>query len=122
MSTVFTEGRHAGEHLVSEANGNLSRDVVTVTGGDYAPGTVLGQITASKKFTQLAPSASDGSQNAVAILFDTALAASADVSQVVHARSCEVNDLCLTWPAGITDSQKATALAALVTKQIIVRA
>lgn len=122
MSTVFTEGRHAGEHLVSEANGNLSRDVVTITGGDYQPGTVLGQITASKKFTQLTIGASDGSQNAIAVLFDTALAASADVSQVVHARACEVNDLCLTWPAGITEVQKAAAIAALVAKQIIVRA
>ena len=47
--TEFAEGFHTGEHLVSEANGYRSREVGTITGGDYAPGTVLGQITVGAK-------------------------------------------------------------------------
>ena len=42
--TVLTERRHAGGYLVSEANGMRSREVGTITGGDYEAGTVLGQI------------------------------------------------------------------------------
>lgn len=43
--TVVTEGRHAGEHLISEGNGHVSRDAIVVaSGADLDPGTVLGQI------------------------------------------------------------------------------
>lgn len=43
--TVFTEPVHAGEHLVSEANGNRSRSVVTITGGDFSAATVLAKAS-----------------------------------------------------------------------------
>lgn len=44
--TTFTEGNHTGEHVVSEANGTLSRELVTlVTGNNLGAGTVLGKIT-----------------------------------------------------------------------------
>jgi hypothetical protein len=42
--TVLTEKRHAGGYLVSEANGMRSREVGTITGGNYEAGTVLGKI------------------------------------------------------------------------------
>jgi len=45
-TTVFNEPIRAGEFLVSEANGNRSRDVgALLTGTKYIAGTVLGQIT-----------------------------------------------------------------------------
>lgn len=45
--TILTEGRHVGEFLVSEAEGTLSREEVTVTqaGAPIVSGTVLGKIT-----------------------------------------------------------------------------
>jgi hypothetical protein len=43
--TVYEEGLHTAEYLVSEANGYLSRDTATVTGGVYEAGTVLGKLT-----------------------------------------------------------------------------
>jgi hypothetical protein len=44
--TIFTEGRHAGEFIVSEANGLLSREAVTVNVGEsLVAGQVLGKIT-----------------------------------------------------------------------------
>jgi hypothetical protein len=42
--TVLTERRHAGGYLVSEANGMRSREIGTISGGDYEAGTVLGKI------------------------------------------------------------------------------
>jgi hypothetical protein len=208
--TVFSEPVHAGEHLVSEANGNRSRSVVTVTGGDYSAATVLGQetlgsaaaaakaggntgdgtisaitvasaakegvykvrftsatkfgvedpdgfniskgstgaayaddvgftITAgatpfaaddgfditvsagSQKYTQYDPTASNGVQKAAAILFAGAKASAADISATVHDRACEVNGLVLIWPDGVTDQEKATAIADLAKRDVIVR-
>lgn len=44
--TTLTEGQHAGEFIVSEANKTRSREPVTVLSGqDLAAGAVLGQIT-----------------------------------------------------------------------------
>lgn len=43
--TSYTEPTRPGECLVSEANGSLSREAVTIAAGaDLAPGTVLGRI------------------------------------------------------------------------------
>ena len=121
MSTVLTETNHTGEHLVSEANGHRSREVGTITGGKFQAGTVLGQITASKKWTILAPAATDGSQTAAAVLFEGCDATSVDQSRTLHVRSCEVNGLVIVWPAGITNPQKTAAVASLAAAGIIVR-
>lgn len=45
--TTLTEGTHAGEFLVSESPGTLSREVVTILSGSgvISAGMVLGQIT-----------------------------------------------------------------------------
>lgn len=44
--TVFTEGRHAAEGLMSEANFHRSRDTITILSGSgvLKPGTVLGAV------------------------------------------------------------------------------
>jgi hypothetical protein len=50
--TVLTQGNQTGEFLLSEADGQLSRENVTVTvaGAVALPsGTVLGKITATGK-------------------------------------------------------------------------
>jgi hypothetical protein len=43
---VFTEGRHAAEFILSEANFHRSRDTITIASGEgvLAPGTVVGRI------------------------------------------------------------------------------
>lgn len=43
---VFTEGRHAGEHILSEADSNFSRDAIVVASGQgrLAAGSVLGAV------------------------------------------------------------------------------
>ena len=45
-ATILTERMHAGEYLISEAPGSLSREVGLITGAnDLAAGTVLGKQT-----------------------------------------------------------------------------
>lgn len=45
--TVLNEGKHTGEFLLSEGNGSISRETVTISSAAAAlvPGTVLGKIT-----------------------------------------------------------------------------
>lgn len=124
-TTVLNDAIRPGAYIVSEANASRSREVVVIAGGvaaDYNPGTVLGQITASKKFTILTPGATDGSQNAAAIYygFGDALA-NGDLRAAAHVRDMEANGLFLTWPAGITAPQLSAAMAALTALGILVR-
>lgn len=112
--TVLTDGRHTAEHIASEANGTRSREVVTlVTGQNLPAGAVLGKITASGKYTAVAPAANDGSEVAVAVLFDNVNATAADKPAVISARDTEVEAVALTWPVGISGPNKATALGQL---------
>lgn len=120
--TTILEGRHPGEHISSEANGTRSRGVVTIASGqNLGPGTVLGKITASGKFVQLAPAASDGSEAAAAVLYDDVDATAADRPGVVHLRDAEIKSAALVWPAGITTNQKTTALGQLAALGLIAR-
>lgn len=114
--TVYLEDTHAGEFLVSEANGGLSRETITVISGqDLAAGTVLGLITASGKYTILAPGASDGSEVAAGVLYDAVDASTGDALGVAVVRLAEVNSAELVWPDGISAGQKATAGTQLAT-------
>lgn len=118
----INEGRHTGEHIISEANGTRSRDVVTlIEGQNLGAGTVLGRITASGKYTILAPAASDGSEAAAAVLYDAVDATAGDLPAVVHQRDCEVALGKLTWPGGITGGQTTTALNQLRALGVIAR-
>lgn len=214
--TILTEGRYAAEYLVSEGNGTISREVVTLASGqDLVAGTVIGKAsdgthkaltrralagTASKvsgngngtlsavtlgddalvgdyiltctaaaaaagTFSVVAPDGTaldpltvavaytsdhinltiaDGSTDwaagavvkvAVAeasgdlaneqvpagILFDNVDASLAAKKAVITARMAEVNGYALTWPRGMTDTNKAEALAALASLDIVVR-
>lgn len=120
--TVLTEGRHTAEYILSEANGFRSREVGTLlAGNNLTPGTVLARITASGKLTVLTPGASDGSQTAFGVLYDSVNATGADKPAVYTARDAEVKALALTWPAGISAPNKTAAITALAALGIIVR-
>ncbi|MEI9402311.1 head decoration protein [Mesorhizobium argentiipisi] len=214
MSTVLTEGRRIGAHIISESAGETggmrSREVGVLTGNvKFLNGTVLGQVgvgaavaaanggntgnatisavttgagaksgvykvdftaatkfdvtdpdgfkiksgatgaayaddlgftitagatpmvagdgftitvaAGTKKFKKLDPAAGDGSQNAAAILFGDVDATTADQKAVLTVRESEVSDFELVWPVGISDTNKAAAIAALGKKGIIVR-
>jgi hypothetical protein len=77
--TELQEGRYAGEFVVSEGNGRISRETMTVLSGQsLQAGAVLGKVTASGKYKALNPAASDGSQAAAGVLYDAVDASGAD--------------------------------------------
>ncbi len=120
--TVFTEGRHTAEFLVSEANGHRSREAITVaSGADLQAGTVVGKLTSGGQYKAITPGTSDGAQNAAGVLFKGTRTASATEEGTIIARDAEVNGAHLVWPNGISDGNKNTAIAALAALGIIVR-
>ena len=68
--TIKKEPIHAGEFLLSEGAGNISRESINVAAGPaLEPGQILGLVTATGEFAPYSPTAEDGSETAVAILF-----------------------------------------------------
>jgi len=121
--TTLTETPHAGEFLVSEANGTLSREVVTIASGSgvVPAGLVLGKITASGKYKPYDDDNADGSETAVCLAYDTVDATSADKKAVVIFRNAEVRASAILWAATNDATDKANGLADLVAKNIIAR-
>jgi len=119
---VQAEPNYLGDWLKFEEDNNYSRDEVTVASGqNLAAGTVVGVITASGKVTQLAPGASDGSQNAAGVLLNAVDASTGDKPGVIIARHAVCSDKGLVWPASITDPQKSTAISQLKALGVLVR-
>ena len=67
--TVFTEGRHTAEHILSEASGMRSRENITVLSGqDLAAGTVLGKVvTGSAVAAAVAGNTGNGAMGAITV-------------------------------------------------------
>lgn len=64
------ESMHAGEFLLSEGPGTISREAINVAAGPaLEPGQILGLVTATGEFAPYQPTAEDGSENAIAILY-----------------------------------------------------
>ena len=116
--TVFEEGRHAGEFLLSEANFHRSREKVTIKSGSgvVEAGTVLGIVTADKKY---AKSGSDsvtgfaGAEVAKAINIHRVDASTSDIDVSAIVRDAEVNGFCIEYDASADKVKKATELASV---------
>lgn len=114
---MLTEQKRAGEFLIAEGNGSISREKVVVASGSgvLVPGTVMGKVTATGKYKAYDNAdATTGLGTAAAVLYNEVDATAADVEAVVIVRHAEVDEALLT---GINADGKAD-LAAL---QIIVR-
>lgn len=131
---------NAGTFQLRDPNGNVvvfdTADVITVGGGaftsdqlgitiadgatDFSVGDTYTIAVTGGKYTQLAPSGTDGSQIAAGILYGAIDASSADTACTVFARSGEVTDGEITWPS-ITAAQKTAAKAALGAAGILFR-
>lgn len=121
------EGPRALAFLLSEGNGQISREVVTIASGSgvLEPGTLLGQITANKKYSG-SPNAlvvgKEGAETARAVLAYGVDATSADVEAVIIKRVAEVKTPMLVFDASVNDAAKrATKLAQLADATIIAR-
>lgn len=127
MLDIKTEGPRNLAFVLSEGNGKISRDVVTIAAGagKLEPGTLLGIITASKKYTS-SPSAEvvgiEGAEVAKAILAYGVDATSADVEAVVISRQAEVKEPMLIFHSSVDNANKRTAkLGQLAAVAIIAR-
>ena len=122
--TMLTEGKHTGGFLVWEVLRDYTRETVTIASGagKLEAGTVLGRITTGGKYTSFAPGASNGSQHASGILWDSVDASAADAPAVILLRGpAIVNRQDLVWPDGATEAQITTATTALASIGIILR-
>lgn len=119
-----TDALGTGAFIKSEANGERSRDQITIASGAGAlvPGTVLGKITASGKFGLYDNDAADGRQTAAALLYAAVDATSADAIGVGVVRDAEVFLDRLTWGAAVTtQAEKDAAVVELAAAGIITR-
>lgn len=119
MTDTFTEGRHAAEFILDEANGQRSRENVTLAASQtITPGMVL---IAGEAWVAASAVPGTGDDVCIAIYGVTTAAGETTTKTAVIARDAEVNGNCLEWPADATDANIATAVAVLAEKGIIVR-
>ncbi len=114
---ALTEITHAGEFLLAEGNGSISRAEITIAAaaGAMVAGTVLGKITASGKYIAYDDAGTDdGRRTAAGILYASVPDSAADQPAVAIVRHAEVSQGELTG----YDAAAGVELAAL---QIIVR-
>ena len=122
MGTVYTEPKHAGEFLKSEANGSRSRENIMVTGGaEVGACTVLGRITDSGLYKPLDLAASDGTENAAAVLYAAVDASFEDAMGAGIVRDAELIGDVLDWPEGIDDAAKTAQIKKLALQGLITR-
>lgn len=118
----YAEPNYISDVILFEEETEYSRDKVTIISGqNLAIGTVVGKITASGKYTILAPAAIDGSEVAAGIMTAAVDASAGDAVGVIIAREAIAIDSGLVWPGGITGGEITTATGQLKTATIIVR-
>lgn len=114
--------------LVREVDPEISRETITVLAGDEADrellmGTVVAKITTGGKVIALTPGASDGSQTAWGVILqDVTAPDGVDATGLAFANGpVLLRAEAIIWPAGISDANKAAAIAALAAKLIKIR-
>lgn len=122
-----TEGARNLGFMLSEAEAGRSRDVVTVASGEgkLAPGTVLGEITASGKYAVSANASvtgSEGAETATAVLAYAVDATSADAEAVAITRAAQVIASELIYDSSVDNATKTAAkIDQLETVGVVVR-
>ena len=122
-----TEPLHTGGFIVSEANGNRSREVATVVSGQNLGVGEVVQLDANGKLT-----AADGIPNSDDAELDTAVvgimhaaidASAGDIVNAVYiARDAEVNDADITYPDETSPgTEKDQTVASLLLLGIVTR-
>lgn len=125
--SVFQNTIRTGGFLPSESNFARSRNEETIEGGSggagpMMPGTVLGKVTATGKYVPSPATGTDGSQIAIAILYDEVDARVGDIVAAVIERSAEVRAEELVYDASVvTELQQYEKWAQLSAVDIQVR-
>lgn len=93
MATALYNTPRLKPFVISEASNQRSRDevVVSQTGAAIVSGTVLGKVTASGEYVPYDNAASDGSQTAAGVLYQTLPAKTGVSKAVIFNADCELN-------------------------------
>lgn len=118
--TTLNEGKTPGDWLHYEADAHYSRDAVTFAAGALIEsGTVVGQVTATKKFVPCVETATDGSQVARGICLTKVYADTVDRPGVVVSSHATVHRAGLTFDASFdTTAKRDAAMAELLSNGI----
>ena len=113
---VFTEGRHTAEFLLTEADGNLSRDIAIIAKGParLSAGTVLTYLNGKYDVAAI-------EQPAHAVLYAHVDPTLNDVPATIISRSAELIGEALIFAPDITQNERATQIAQLANYHLIVR-
>lgn len=122
---TFTEGRHATEGLLSEAEFHRSRDNITIAAGAglILPGQVLGKVTASGKYVPSANASITGEEgaevaNAIALYGCDATTEDQKISAIT--RDAQWNGHTLSYDPTVNDAPKKAVKAAQLAAQGII--
>lgn len=123
---TFNEPVRGLEFLISEANGQLSREQVTLTAsqGALLPGTVMAKVTGTGNYVPYdddANGATPGTGVAAGILCYAAPDSASTQIVTIIARQAEVKSSMLVWEASNDAGEKTAALAELAALGIIAR-
>ena len=119
----YTEQNYLGDVLKREWEPIYNRETVTMAMGEnHALGTVLGKLDADGNYVAVDPASSDGSEVAAGVLLFNTDATAANTKCVALVRGpAVVSADHLVWPAAITDTEKAAAVAELAALGIVAR-
>lgn len=120
---MAAEKTQSTEFILSESPRSRSRETGTLTSGRrYDAGEVLGRSESEPyHFGALDPAATTGEQTAAGILCTAVDATDGARAGVVLVADAEVSGALLTWPAGISEADKAIATAHLAARGIVIR-
>ena len=120
-ATTLATAAVGAPYTSAEINFTITKSSTPFIIGDAFKITVAD--SGSGKYVQLAPTATDGTQNAAGVLFDYyTVPVGSDLPAVAFVRQAVLSDYGLTWPTGITAPQQALATAQLREKGIVIRA
>ncbi len=115
---AFNQPKTLAALLIVEVAAGWSKERNTfTTGATYPMGTVLAKV--SGKVLAIDPAGAGAAKVAYAVAAETVVAATADRVGLTIARGATLDADELVWPAGITDVQKAAALAGLDARGIV---
>lgn len=85
--------------ILYESNGNFSRDseAIVISGQNLPANAAVGKITASGKYTALAPAAADGSEVAAGMLVSAVDASAADAPGTVVVQHATLVNQEINW-------------------------
>lgn len=122
MVNVLRGGLRPGAFILREASGSRSKDNLTLANGQVVqPGQICGIVTSGGQVKALNTAASTGEDDAAVIPIYAYDASSGAVMGAFITRDCEVIEDALIWPNGISAGDKATAIAQLAARGIIIR-